>query len=60
MLNAGFENLPEKLSAYFQRVRQRYLLAFTPTSDAAGRHELDVRVKKPNARVVARRGYLRR
>jgi hypothetical protein len=60
VLNAGFENLPESFLQILERVRQRYLLAFTPTSNAAGWHELDVRVKKPNARVVARRGYLRR
>jgi len=60
VLNAGFENLPESFLQILERVRQRYLLAFTPTSNAVGWHELDVRVKKPNARVVARRGYLRR
>jgi VWFA-related protein len=60
VLNAGFENLPESFLQILERVRQRYLLAFTPTSNATGWHELDVRVKKPNARVVARRGYLRR
>jgi uncharacterized protein with von Willebrand factor type A (vWA) domain len=60
VLNAGFENLPESFLQILERVRQRYLLAFTPTSNAAGWHGLDVRVKKPNARVVARRGYLRR
>jgi len=60
VLHAGFENLPESFLQILERVRQRYLLAFTPTSNAAGWHELEVRVKKPNARVVARRGYLRR
>ena len=60
VLNAGFENLPESFLQILERVRQRYLLAFTPTSNAAGWHELDVRVKRPNGRVVARRGYLRR
>ena len=42
------------------RLRQRYLVAFTPTSSAAGWHELDVRVKRPNVTVLARRGYIRR
>jgi VWFA-related protein len=60
VLNANFENLPESFLQILERVRQRYLLAFTPTSNTMGWHELEVRVKKPNARVVARRGYLRR
>ena len=59
-LDAGFENLPESFLQILERVRQRYLLAFTPTSNAVGWHALEVRVKKSNARVVARRGYLRR
>jgi VWFA-related protein len=59
-LDADFTNLPETFLQILERVRQRYLLAFTPTSNAAGWHALDVRVKKSNVKVVARRGYLRR
>lgn len=52
--------LSDSLLRILTRVRQRYLLAFTPSSSTAGWHELDVRVKRSNVRVVARRGYLRR
>ena len=60
VLTRGLAGLPDTLRGILERLRQRYLLAFTPTSNAAGWHDLDVRVKKPNAKVVARRGYLRR
>jgi len=60
VLSRGLAGLPDTLRGILERLRQRYLLAFTPTSNAAGWHELEVRVKKPNTKVVARRGYLRR
>ena len=60
VLSRGLAGLPATLRGILERLRQRYLLAFTPTSNASGWHELEVRVKRPNARVVARRGYLRR
>jgi VWFA-related protein len=60
VLSRGLAGLPDTLRGILERLRQRYLLAFTPTSNASGWHELEVRVKKPNAKVVARRGYLRR
>jgi VWFA-related protein len=60
VLDRGLAGLPATLRGILERLRQRYLLAFTPTSNASGWHELEVRVKKPNAKVVARRGYLRR
>jgi len=59
-LDSDFANLPKTFLQILERVRQRYLVAFTPSSDAPGWHELDVRVKKNGARVVARRGYMRR
>jgi VWFA-related protein len=52
--------LSDSLLRILTRVRQRYLLAFTPSTSTPGWHELDVRVKRSNVRVVARRGYLRR
>ncbi|HXT71182.1 MAG TPA: VWA domain-containing protein [Vicinamibacterales bacterium] len=52
------------LSAVFrqilERLRQRYLVSFTPTSSTAGWHELDVRVKRSSITVLARRGYMRK
>ena len=60
VLTRGLAGLPDTLRGILERLRQRYLLAFTPTSNASGWHDLDVRVKRPNAKVVARRGYLRR
>lgn len=59
-LNADFANLPETFLQILERVRQRYLVAFTPSSNAPGWHDLDVRVKRSNAKVVARKGYFRR
>jgi VWFA-related protein len=60
VLSRGLAGLPDTLRGILERLRQRYLLAFTPTSNAPGWHELEVRVKKPNSKVIARRGYLRR
>jgi VWFA-related protein len=60
VLSRGLAGLPDTLRGILERLRQRYLLAFTPTSNAAGWHELEVRLKKPNAKILARRGYLRR
>ena len=52
--------LPQTFLQILERLRQRYLVGFTPTSAAKGWHELDVRVRKSNVKVAARRGYLRR
>jgi VWFA-related protein len=60
VLDRGLADLPATLRGILDRLRQRYVLGFTPSSSAKGWHDLDVRVKKPNAKVVARRGYLRR
>jgi Ca-activated chloride channel homolog len=41
-----------------QEFRRRYVITFTPTGVAAGGwHRLDVRVKRPGARVQSRAGY---
>lgn len=41
-----------------QEFRRRYLITYTPTGvEKAGWHKLDVRVKRPGARVQARGGY---
>jgi tight adherence protein B len=41
-----------------QEFRRRYLITYTPTGvDNAGWHKLEVRVKRPGARVQARTGY---
>ena len=58
-LGPSLESLPAAFLQVFERARQRYLVAFTPASPAAGWHALDVRVKRSNARVVTRRGYVR-
>lgn len=60
VLDRGLAALPATLRGILDRLRQRYVLGFTPTSASTGWHELDVRVKRPNAKVVARKGYLRR
>jgi VWFA-related protein len=59
-VNNDFANLPETFLQILERVRQRYLVAFSPSSDAKGWHDVDVRVKRPNVKIVARRGYVRR
>jgi VWFA-related protein len=59
-LDSDVANLPKTFLQILERVRQRYLVAFAPSSNTPGWHELDVRVKRSGARVVARRGYLRR
>lgn len=59
-LGPSLESLPATFLQVFERARQRYLVAFTPTSSAAGWHALDVRVRRSNLRVVTRRGYVRR
>lgn len=43
--------------AILQEFRQRYVVTFVPDTPAAGWHALDVRVKRPGARVQARAGY---
>lgn len=41
-----------------QEFRRRYLITYTPTGvEKAGWHKLDVRVKRPGARVQSRSGY---
>jgi VWFA-related protein len=51
-------NLTSAFVAALEEYRHRYLLGFTPRNvAAAGWHKLDVRVKRRNATVTARRGY---
>ena len=59
-LTTDLSSLPQVFLQILERLRQRYLVAFTPTSSTRGWHELDVRVRRPNVRVLARKGYLRR
>jgi VWFA-related protein len=59
-LTSDLSGLSNAFMQILERLRQRYLVAFTPSSSAPGWHELDVKVKRPAARVLARRGYLRR
>jgi len=59
-LTGDLTTLPKAFQQILERLRQRYLVGFTPTSAAAGWHELDVKVKRANVKVLARRGYLRR
>lgn len=60
VLGEDLSALAATLLQVLDRLRQRYLLAFTPSSSSRGWHELDVRVRRPNVKVVARRGYVRR
>ena len=59
-LTDDLTTLPAVFTQILERLRQRYLVSFTPTSSSPGWHELDVRVKRPNVTVLARRGYIRR
>lgn len=59
-LDSDFAKLPATFLQILERIRQRYLIGFSPTSNAPGWHELDVRVKRSGVKVAARRGYLRR
>ena len=53
------ENLTSKFRKMVQDFRSSYVLYFTPKGvDRAGAHTLDVRVKRPNVEVRARRGYI--
>ncbi len=53
------QNLPAMFLRILEEFRQRYLLAYVPRGVATnGWHELDVRVKRRNATVKARPGYL--
>jgi hypothetical protein len=56
----GLAALPATFRGILERLRQRYVLGFVPSSSVSGWHDLDVRVKRPNVKVVARRGYVRR
>ena len=60
VLGEDLAALPKALLQILDRLRRRYLLAFTPSSSTAGWHDLDVSVKRPNVKVVARQGYTRR
>jgi len=59
-LTSDLSGLSGAFMQILERLRQRYLIAFTPSSSTPGWHELDVKVKRSGAKVVARRGYLRR
>jgi VWFA-related protein len=60
VLGEDLAALPKALLQILDRLRRRYLLAFTPSSSTPGWHDLDVAVKRPNVKVVARQGYTRR
>ncbi len=60
VLDRDLAALPATFRGILERLRQRYVLGFIPSSSAKGWHELDVRVKRANTKVVARRGYLRK
>jgi Ca-activated chloride channel homolog len=53
------ENLPTRFRRMLQEFRTSYVLYYTPTGvERAGVHTLDVRVKRPNVTVRARRSYV--
>ncbi len=52
-------NLPSAFEEILQEFRTRYLITYSPTSDARGWHTIDVKVKGRRADVKARRGYER-
>ena len=52
-------NLPKAFEEILQEFRTRYLITYSPASDARGWHTIDVKVKGRRADVKARRGYER-
>ena len=52
-------NLPNAFEEILQEFRTRYLITYSPSSDARGWHAIDVKVKGRRADVKARRGYER-
>lgn len=52
-------NLPKAFEEILQEFRTRYLITYSPASDAAGWHTIDLKVKGRRAEVKARRGYER-
>jgi VWFA-related protein len=52
-------NLPKAFEEILQEFRPRYLITYSPASDAAGWHTIDLKVKGRRAEVKARRGYER-
>ena len=58
VLDQGLASLPAQLARILDKLRQRYVVAFDPSSAAIGWHELDVRVRRPG-QVTARKGYIR-
>jgi VWFA-related protein len=52
-------NLPKAFEEILQEFRTRYVLTYSPASDAPGWHAIDLKVKGRRAEVKARRGYER-
>jgi VWFA-related protein len=59
ILDRDLASLPALFAQILDRLKRRYVLSFTPSSSAAGWHALEVRVRRSNVRVSARKGYLR-
>ena len=51
--------LRETFARIVQQFRTRYLLTYEPKDIGDGWHQIEVTVKRPGAKVTARRGYLR-
>ena len=52
-------NLPQAFEEILQEFRTRYVITYSPASDALGWHSIDLKVKGRRADVKARRGYER-
>jgi VWFA-related protein len=52
-------NLPQAFGEILQEFRTRYVITYSPASDAKGWHTIDLKVKGRRAEVRARRGYER-
>jgi VWFA-related protein len=52
-------NLPKAFEEILQEFRTRYVITYSPASDAPGWHAIDLKVKGRRAEVKARRGYER-
>ncbi len=59
VLDEGVASVPALFNRILDRLRQRYVVAFEPSSNSPGWHELDVKVRQARAQVVARKGYVR-
>jgi VWFA-related protein len=52
-------NLPQAFEEILHEFRTRYVITYSPASDARGWHSIDLKVKGRRAEVKARRGYER-